>query len=73
MGFRVEGISEASLTSDAFVACLSWTGLAGPVVREFASFRSHRTASVQRGGKGVGSGGGGGGGRGGGEGRGAVE
>ena len=32
MGFRVEGVTEASLTSDVFVACLfqhSWRGLAG--------------------------------------------
>ena len=32
MGFRVEGVTEASLTSDLFVACLfqlSWRGLAG--------------------------------------------
>ena len=32
MGFRVEGVTEASLSSDVFVACLfqhSWRGLAG--------------------------------------------
>ena len=32
MGFRVEGVTQASLTSDVFVACLfqhSWRGLAG--------------------------------------------
>ena len=34
MGFRVEGVTEASLTSDVFVACLfqdSWRVLAGLV------------------------------------------
>ena len=32
VGFRVEGVTEASLTSDVFAACLfqhSWRGLAG--------------------------------------------
>ena len=32
MGFRVEGVTEASLTSDVFVACLfqhPWKGLVG--------------------------------------------
>ena len=46
-GVRVEGVTEASLTSDVLVACLfqhSCKGLAG-LVREFASFetRNHRT------------------------------
>ena len=58
MGFRVEEVREASLTSEVFVACLfqhscrGWLGLVHqPLVREFASFesRSPRTGLKDQG------------------------
>ena len=53
MGFGVEGVTEANLTSDEFVACMfqhSWGGLVcQPLVREFASFESRRTGLKEQG------------------------
>ena len=53
MGFGVEGVTEANLTSDEFVACMfqhSWGGLVcQPLVREFASFEGRRTGLKEQG------------------------
>ena len=54
-GLMVEGVTEASLTSDVFVACLcihrgGGLGLVHqPVVRELASFQSRRTGLKEQG------------------------
>ena len=69
MGLRVEGVTEASLTSGVFVACLfqhSCRGLAG--LRPSAFSEGDRKLRVARGKGGGGGGGGGRGGRGGEEG-----
>ena len=66
MGFRVEGVTEASLTSDVFVACLfrhSWRGLAGlspSAFSEGVGGGRGEGADGEGGGKGVVRGGGGG-------------
>ena len=49
MGFRVEGVAEASLTSDVFVACML-----DAVAGQSMSFRSRRKVEGQGGGEGGG-------------------
>ena len=47
MGFRVEGVTEASLKSEVFVACLGLVHQ--PLVREFGSLESLKTGLKEQG------------------------